>query len=466
MDTKRVHELVDKNFDEMVGSLSDLIRVPSVLDESERSEEHPFGPRVTEALEIFLSVSNGLGFRVSNVGNMAGYAEIGEGPLFGVLAHLDVMPPGSLTNWKTPPFEPVILDGTLYGRGAIDDKGPAVSALYALKALADSGVKLNRRFRLIAGLDEESGFRCIERYKETEEIPEACFSPDSCFPVVNGEKGILHFVMSKKINRMDAMGLPELADIRGGSRFNIVPDELRVFFKNASPGSLEVTLMPLTGAMVENAGNGVLVTVRGVSAHAMEPWMGENAVQKFLSAVESLDFGPPELHAELIKLWSVFRKDTKGESLGIASSDDVSGPLSCNLSAVSLDGGVLSVKCDIRYPVKVTGDFVIGGLRNAARSMGWELDIKRHTEPLYVSPESDLVSVLLDAYEAVTCVRGEPISIGGGTYCNALSNSVSYGALFPGEVDTAHQPNEYVSLDSLRRMTHIYAEAAARLNGE
>jgi succinyl-diaminopimelate desuccinylase len=289
------------------------------------------------------------------------------------------------------------------------------------------------------------------------------FSPDADFPVVNGEKGILHFVLRKKIKNTDPMGLPELVDIRGGTRFNIVPDELKIFFRKASAANLELVFLPL-GATVESTGDGVLVTVKGKSAHAMEPWKGENAIQKFLSVVQSLDFGPPLLHVALLELEAVFKFDTKGEHLGIAREDDVSGPLSCNLAAIALDDDVLTVKCDIRYPVTTSGDSLIEELRKAVTLIGWELDTPRHSEPLFVPADSKLVRTLLSAYDAITGEHGEPHSIGGGTYSKALPNAVSFGAMFPGEEETAHQPNEYISLDSFRRMTHIYAEALEKFN--
>jgi succinyl-diaminopimelate desuccinylase len=447
----------------MLSVLSKIIKIPSVLDGNSISAAHPFGLNVTEALDTFLGEAQNLGFAVANIDNMVGYAEIGEGPLFGILAHLDVMPAGALANWRYPPFRAVVENGRLYGRGAIDDKGPAVSAMFAVKALAQAGTRLKRRFRVIVGLDEESGFRCIERYKKTEEIPAMSFSPDADFPVVNGEKGILPFVLEKKISNMDAMGLPELTDIRGGDRFNIVPDELDVLFRRASAGYLERVLGPI-GAQVTETGNGVSVNVRGKSAHAMEPHRGENAIQKFLSVVETMDFGPPSLHVELLKLASLFKSETDGMSLGVACEDDVSGALTCNLAAISLDGGVLSVKCDIRYPVKKRGDALIEMIRNTAAEIGWELEIARHSAPLYVEPESELVKVLLKSYADITKDPASPKSIGGGTYCKALPNAVSFGPLFPGDEETAHHPNEYISLDSLRKMTHVYAEALSRFN--
>ncbi|MDR0649361.1 MAG: dipeptidase PepV [Synergistaceae bacterium] len=460
----KVHSLIDSDFDALVEDLAALLRIRSVFEESCRTDEHPFGQDVTAALDKFLEIAAQLGFRTKNVDNMVGYAEIGSGPLFGVLAHLDVVPEGKAELWRFPPYGGVVSDGKLYGRGTTDDKGPAVSALYALKALRDSGAALSRRFRLIVGLDEESGFRCIERYKKTEEIPEAGFSPDADFPVVNGEKGTIRFTLSKAVGGHNAKGLPELVSLSGGTRVNVVPDEARAFFKGAGAGNLEKIFLPV-GASVTNEGGGVLVVINGVAAHAMEPWKGENAIYKFLSRVDELDFGPASVHAELLKLRGLFNGETTGESLGIACRDDISGPLSCNLAIISLGGGRLTVKCDVRYPVTADGQSVLDGIASAAERIGWELEILESKKPLYVQPDSDLVRTLLDAYEAVTGERGEPFSIGGGTYCRAMPNAVSFGGHFPGEEELAHQANEYVTLDSLRKMTHVYAEALARFNG-
>jgi succinyl-diaminopimelate desuccinylase len=461
---EKIHSLIDADFDALVEDLLSLLAIRSVLEEGERTDEHPFGPGVTAALDKFLGIASLFGFRTKNIDNMAGYAETGDGPLFGILAHLDVVPEGKVSLWKFPPFGGAISDGKLYGRGTSDDKGPAVSALYALKALRDSGTALNRRFRVIVGLDEESGFRCMERYKKTEEIPEEGFSPDACFPVVNGEKGMVRFILGKDIGGSGIKGLPEVIGISGGTRINVVPDEVKVIFRGASAGHLEKIFLP-AGGSVTNEGTGVLVVLNGVAAHAMEPWKGENAIYKFLSCLGDLDFGPPALHAELMKLRGLFNDETDGKNLGIACRDDISGPLSCNLAVISFDGERLAVKCDIRYPVRIDGKFVLDGISQAAESIGWTLEVLENKQPLYVSPDSKLVHTLLEAYEAVTGERGEPFSIGGGTYCRAMPNSVSFGGLFPGEDELAHQADEYVALDSLRKMTHVYAEALARFNG-
>lgn len=459
-----MHDLVDKNAACAGEALRNLLTVRSVLEESGRSEEHPFGLHVTEALDRYLALAREMGFAIKNIDNMAGYAEIGSGPLFGILVHLDVVPEGRSESWRYPPFAGTIADGRIYGRGAIDDKGPAVAALFALKALADSGTKLKRRYRVIAGLDEESGMRCMKRYRETEEIPENGFSPDSRFPVVNAEKGILHFALSKKIANMTVSGVPEITYLRGGTKINVVPDEVTACFDNVSAGGLEYFFRHVGGDVRCVTPKVSAVRVRGVTAHASEPWKGENAIHKMLAALANMDFGPFELHMELIKLMSMFKSEVTGASLGIASEDDISGPLSCNLAKIELCEDTIRAECDIRYPVKESGEAVIARLEEASSSIGWTMEVLFHDAPLFVEPDSPLVRTLLSTYEKITGEPGSVMSSGGGTYSRVMPGVVSFGPHFPGEEMTMHQANEYISLESMRRMTHVYAEALARMN--
>ena len=167
-----------------------------------------------------MQIAGDLGFRTHyGDGGYYGYAEIGEGAeMVGVLGHLDVVPPGKLEDWHAGPFDPVEVDGNLYGRGTQDDKGPLLAALFAVKALMDAGVKFNKRVRFIFGTDEETLWRCINRYKEKEELPGLGFSPDARFPLIFAEKGLLQLHLAGA-NRS---GLR----LAGGSAFNAVPDTM------------------------------------------------------------------------------------------------------------------------------------------------------------------------------------------------------------------------------------------------
>ena len=81
--------------------------------------------------------------------------------IVGIAGHLDVVSEGNASEWTTPPSEPVIRNGYLYGRGVIDDKGPLLACYYAMKALKDCGFSPCKTIRLIIGCDEETG---LERH--------------------------------------------------------------------------------------------------------------------------------------------------------------------------------------------------------------------------------------------------------------------------------------------------------------
>ena len=73
-----------------------------------------------------------------------------------LLSHLDVAP-ANAQEWQIPPFSGQIKDGAVWGRGALDDKGPGVIELMAMLALKRSGVLLNRDVVFLATCDEEQG---------------------------------------------------------------------------------------------------------------------------------------------------------------------------------------------------------------------------------------------------------------------------------------------------------------------
>ena len=104
------------------------------------------------------------GFSVTNYDNYVMAADLGPQPAeLDILAHLDVVPVSD--SWTvTQPFEPLVKDGKIYGRGTADDKGPAVAALYAMKAIKELGIPLKKGVRLILGTDEECGSSDLEYY--------------------------------------------------------------------------------------------------------------------------------------------------------------------------------------------------------------------------------------------------------------------------------------------------------------
>ena len=188
--------------DEMIANLGRLVAIDSQLGTPK--EGMPFGEGPARALDEGLKIAGELGFKTVNLDNYCGYAEMGEGKdIIGIAGHLDIVPVGG--DWTYDPFKLTREGDYVYGRGTTDDKGPVLEALYAMKLLRDSGVKLNKRVRLIMGCNEETGSKCMEHYNEVEEELSCGFTPDANFPCIHGEKGHMSMMAYSKNTRIISM---------------------------------------------------------------------------------------------------------------------------------------------------------------------------------------------------------------------------------------------------------------------
>ena len=428
---------------QMVDTLLSFLSVDSV--QGEAAENAPFGAGTREVLDRFLSLAASFGMKTVDLEGYCGWAEIGEGELLGIPFHLDTVPFGE--DWSRSPLGEVVREGgqtVIYGRGAEDDKGPAVALLYALKSLLDEGRVPKRRIRLIAGLNEESGWRCIERYLLTEEVPALSFSPDADFPVINCEKGVCHLLLT--------LPLPEeILSFTGGERVNMVADRATLEVKTLSDAAFSKCLKG--GIKVKFTDRGFLLSATGVSAHGSTPEKGENAILKILYAVKS----SAECFADLYD--ALFATD--GSGLGIARSDEKSGALTLNVGKVASDEKSLTFSLDIRYPVTFTEEELIAEIGKALPQA--TLTVEGRHRPLYVSPDGELVTSLLSAYNEVTGENASAISIGGATYARAFPNAVAFGPVFPGEDSKIHQKDESIALDAFLKCAEIYRAALFKL---
>ena len=169
--------------DEILAGIQQNMRIESVRGEAQ--PDAPYGPGPKAALEDALELGRKLGFKVGQADNRIGWVEYGEGKeMVGVLGHVDVVPAGD-TGWTYPAYGAEIHDGILWGRGCLDDKGPIIGSIYALKAIRDLNLPIDRRIRVIFGSDEECGSSCAAYYVETVyEMPTIVLTPDAYFPVI------------------------------------------------------------------------------------------------------------------------------------------------------------------------------------------------------------------------------------------------------------------------------------------
>ena len=440
---------------EMLAGIQQNMRICS--EKGEASADAPFGLGPKAALLDALAQAEKLGFRTANIDNKIGYAEIGEGEeMVAVLGHLDVVPAGD--GWNTDPYGAECKDGVLYGRGALDDKGPIMGALYALKVIADSGLPLKRRIRVIMGTDEECGSACVAHYLKTQqEMPVAGFTPDADFPAIFCEKGILRFELG-----CDIAADGEAVTLEGGVAANVVMPGLTL----TVPASLGLPTERAETVQVQQNGETVTYTFTGKSAHAMAPHLGVNA-----GYIAADYFQGTKVSQDVDRLLGFVREklhhETDGVTLNIAKVDEETGALTVNLGCIYRKGDKRVLTLDLRYPPVCKAEEIEENIRKAAAEFGLEILEKEHANPLYIPKDSNLIRTLMGVYQEVTGDHAEPIAIGGGTYAKAFPNMVAFGPLFPGDPDVIHQPNECVEVEKLLKAVEISMLAMAELaNGE
>lgn len=454
----RVDKELESLKEDLVKAVQESIRFKSV--KSQQAEPGaPFGEGIREALDWVLVLGRNLGFTVKNVDGYAGHIEMGSGELLGILGHLDVVPEGD--GWTVPPYSAVLKDGRIYGRGAMDDKGPTLAALFAMKAIKDAGIPLKKKVRLILGTDEESGWADMAYYFKKEEVPKLGFAPDAEFPVIHAEKGMLHVAVSK-----DYPTMRHILAISGGERANMVPDACQVTLEG-------ISLTAVKGKLREFAfPNGVSAEIRkqeplelvfhGVGAHGSLPQNGKNAVIYALRFLRSLSLSADE-NALLDWLLAHPCQGFSGEGFGITFEDEPSGRLSLNLGLLQMTSERLRFVIDIRYPVTFRREDVLAPITILATQGGYSVQVLQDYAPHYVPKDSELVQALLKAYADVTGLEPYAFAIGGGTYAKTMPQGVAFGPVLPGEPEVIHCPDEYITLDSLLLSARVYAQAILNL---
>ena len=437
--------------DDMIASIQQNMRIESVRGELAPGAPYGEGPKA--ALDDVLALGEKLGFRTGQADNRVGWIEYGEGEeMVGILGHVDVVPAGD--GWTHPAFGAEIHDGVLWGRGCLDDKGPVIMAVYALKAIRDLNLPIDRRIRVLFGSDEECGSSCVKYYVENGyEMPTIGFTPDAQFPAIFCEKGTSNFLAGTKIYNK---GEIDVEYFGGGVAANVVPPVCKLIVN----GPLKVT--PEEGITVTEENGKTIVEATGFSAHGSTPELGVNAVVKLLNAVKENDFGGD--FQQLVNfILEEIGNETNGKSLDILYQDEETGETTVNLGVVKYDGEEMSFTLDIRYPKNGDAEVIDDKVINRINSYNFDVLKKTNNKLLYVPKDSELVSKLVKVYEAQTGDKREPIAIGGGTYAKEFPNMVAFGPVFPGEPDVIHQPNERVAVEQLIRAAQVTAAAMYEL---
>jgi succinyl-diaminopimelate desuccinylase len=463
---KQIEEYFDSHRAEMLGDIKTLVAIRSVSGEPEDGK--PFGAKPTEALAAALAMAKAHGFeQVANIDNYVGTIELGEGEAkLGILAHLDVVPEGE--GWtECDPYSCAEKGGKLFGRGVSDDKGPAVTAMYALRCIKDLGLPVRHKVRLILGTSEETGSQDIAYYFRHYPTPPMVFSPDGEYPILNIEKGQLRPELETSF--AESQALPRVASVTGGTVLNAVPpvaeavvegmsaEEVRGYFAAAE----EKTHAKFEA---EGADGRVKITSRGANAHASTPDMGVNAITALIALLCSMPMAECEGFERLRAVNALMpHGETDGKALGIACADDISGSLTASLDIFSFDGKTLNAKIDSRVPICGGEERLFGILKRKSEDAGLRARLVMAEPPHHTDENSDFVRELKKVYGDYTGLEAKCIFMGGGTYVHDIDGGVGFGCEFPGVNTHMHGPDEFVRIDDLMISGKMFAQVIADL---
>ena len=460
---KKICDWLAQNKDRILSSWMDLIRIPSVRGEA--APKAPYGIECARAVKAGASLFEEAGFptRLNEDGGYA-LATYGEGnTAIGIFGHSDVVPVSA--GWLlTEPFEPIVKDGWLVGRGASDNKSGVMIAHSLLSLFRDCDIPLKSKLLAFVGSNEESGMGDITAFVKNEQMPDLSLIPDSAFPCSLGEKGIL---------RMWAecdTPLETIKEFNGGDAFNTVLDKVTIVIDATPQLVAEIDNKVAQNdsfVLTHNNDGTVTLVAKGAAMHAAYPFGSVNAAviaAKMLCDCKHFNNSDKEILNTVV--WML--ESNYGENLGIKLEDEF-GHLTVANGMVAIENGKLRISLDIRYGTAMPGAELEARLDQVCKCKGWQIVYMHNREGFSTPKDSPIPDILVDLCQELTGKEYKTFRMAGGTYARYLKNAFAVGkdAVVPGQTRTplglpnghggGHQKDEVCHIDSLYQAIRILA---------
>jgi succinyl-diaminopimelate desuccinylase len=414
---------IEARRDDIVELTRSLIRIPSV---------NPPGELYRDCAELIGRRLAGRGFAVEYLRAEGTPGDSERYPRWNVVArrdgaspspcvhfngHIDVVAPGE--GWTVPPFEALVREGRIYGRGACDMKGGLAAAVVAVEALIDAGAPLPGAIEISGTGDEESG----------------------------GFGGVAWLAergwFSKP--RVDHVIIPEPLNV----------DRVCIGHRGVWWGE---------------------IATLGRIAHGSMPFLGDSAIRHMGAVLEAFE---TELYPALEGQPTAMPVEPPGArtpTLNINSlhggqpdvTDGLPAALVADACRLVFDRRLL-IEEDLDE-VKAKMRALLDGLVQSRPGFRYALRDLMEVRPSMTEPDRPVVR---QTREAVRRVLGREAAVicSPGTYdqkhidrIGALRDCIAYG---PGILDLAHQPDEYVEIDDMVASAKVMALSAyALLTGE
>jgi succinyl-diaminopimelate desuccinylase len=452
-------------------SVRQCIAIPSVSYDKRQ---------VKAALSFYLTLAKEMGFTAySLINDSVGIVEYGEGTeTLGILVHMDVVAPGLLEKWPVPPFSGEIKDEKLFGRGAIDDKGPAIACLYALKAVKELHIPVSRNVKIIIGTQEEVSWKEIDAYVSRYPLPDFGFTPDGSFPVSNREKGYCDVVITTEKGKNEKKRGLYIDSLDGGSGANTIPQKATAVIRCDDRTLILETIQKKDCSGQKNEKiryyvkdeSSFCVEAFGKSAHSSEPQEGINAIELLCEHLITLPIVESSA-ASLVRLIAEKSGDSFGRKWGIfTESDRFEGEYVHHTTLAPTILGTTSeaffVNYNLRFSPPLNRDRIKEVFEKEGARANGRVVLKDYLPYIVVPSQKPFLQILAQTYEEVSGLPNTFEIAFGTSYAKAMPNFVCWGPLFPGDEDTCHQEGEYISIERLIEATKIYALGIAKIVSE
>ena len=421
--TENIHNYVVKHRDEILKTLKELVKIPSVRESAEL--EAPFGKACADVLEYTEKLYSENGFE-TELDRQGGYllSYFGNGKrTLGLFAHADVVDVGD--DWvHTKPFKPIEKDGFLIGRGVLDDKSAVVISLYCARILKELNIPFNSRLVMFTGANEETGMADIEEYSKKHTAPDFSLICDTAFPLYRGDKSMMNFWVTLNTE------LKDIKNFHGGNAMNIILDK--------------------ASAVV----NGETVTETGISSHSALPEGSLNAgylLAKKLSEREDICVSDRE---QMLFLMSVLEK-YYGEVYGIEHQDEC-GKLTCTNGIIKNDNKKIMLGFNMRFGLSANTENIKKSIVSFFEKNNCTVKFEEEKKGYIVPTDNGYINACLKAYSDFTG-DGKPQAYinAGGTYARQLPCAAEIGTTLrwgtpdntPKGHGGAHQSDECINIE-------------------
>lgn len=448
---KQIHDYIIIHKDEIAETLKELIKIPSIRDEAMPGA--PFGKDCANVLQHIKHLYDINEFE-TELDVDGGYllAYFGEGKTsLGLFSHADVVPVNN--EWTyTKPFEPIEKDGTIIGRGAVDDKSAVVISLYCAKILKELNIPFSKRLVCFTGSSEETGMQDIKNYINKHTAPDFSLVCDTAFPLYRGNKGGIRFtaVCTKPFNRIKDITASNVAGaILGKVKIKLDYDEkLYNNLKKQENDRVRV--------LADN--NKIFVETHGVSKHSALPEDSLNAGYLFSKVLTECQYLTEDERKQM-KFISDILYYYYGESLGIDNTDPVFGKLTLANDLITFKDGIIKLHFNLKFGSCVDITELKNRIIKEFSKNDWNVEFEGEAIAPYITDiNNPMLQACLNTYKEFTGdINASPYINAGGTYARELPRAVEIGTTLrwqgPNDLPQghggAHQPDEFINIDGM-----------------